>query len=568
MRSYLKVFLIIYIPIVIILGIGYKVTNNVMVKNATKEIHTEMEANAEILRGYKIGETFNPEIHTVLKNISKNTTLRVTIIRKDGKVIDDSYYDLPKINTMENHSHRPEVIKALQTGAGSSLRRSTTAEESMNYYAVKYDNNIILRIAYPVSYIQSLQDSILQQNITIYLTLLLTVGIIALYLARRISKPIKQLSEVADKIEAGESKIDFPSFSDKTLTKLVSVIYRIYSSMNQKAKLLEQEKQKLNHIFSILDEGIILLDGKNTVIHFNLKADHYLGMNIRIGENILKQTNDMESLSFLKEIASQTESSQHHIKLKGKIYEVFIKIFENEKLAAFYDITERAEYEQFKTELIGNITHELKTPLAMIMGYSETIMNDPDMDKKFHDKFINIIYNSSNRLNLLINDILKLHKLEMLKEDIKVEETTMGTDLCDEIEAYYQDRPQNIIINSNAGEIYILREHLISIITNLIDNAIKYSTGENITLDLTQTDENFKLEVSDEGPAIPAEEQQRIFERFYTMDKSKNQNSTGTGLGLSIVKHIVSLYNGEVFVKNNRKHGNTFTIILEEKRND
>lgn len=568
MRSYLKVFFIIYVPIVIILGIGYKLTNNVMISNAIKEVHAEMLTKAEIIKGYKISDTFSPETHAILSGISKNTNLRVTIIGKDGKVIDDSYYNLHKIGTMENHSKRPEIISAMKTGTGSSTRRSTTAEESMNYYAFRYNDNIILRLAYPISYIQSLQSAILKQNVSIYLILLLTVGVIALYLARRISEPIRQLSEVADKIEAGETKIYFPSFSDKTMTKLVSVIYRIYSSMNQKTKLLEQDEQKLNHIFSILDEGIILLDARNAVLHFNMKANHYLATDLRIGENILKQTNEMEVLSFLKEIATATESGRHQLRLKGKIYELFVKTFENEKLAAFYDITERAEYEQFKTELIGNITHELKTPLAMIMGYSETIMNDPDMDKKFHDKFINIIYKSSNRLNLLINDILKLHKLEMQKEDIKIEEATVGSDLCEEIEAYYQDRPQNIMINSNAQEMFILREHLMSVITNLVDNAVKYSTGENITVDINQNDGKVTIEVSDEGPAIPAEEQERIFERFYTMDKSKNQGSTGTGLGLSIVKHIVSLYNGDVFVKTNRKHGNTFTIVLTEKVND
>lgn len=566
MRSFLKVFLIIFIPIALLLGIGYKVANKITLENAKLEFMEEMQTKAELLKGYTFAGEFNEQTHDTLTKISQNTNLRITVIRKDGKVIDDSYYTFEKISSMENHASRPEVVDALTRGTGFSERRSTTAEEAMNYYAIKYNDNLVIRIAYPMSYISALEQHILEQNVTVYIFLLITVAAIALYLARRISSPIQRLSEVADMIEAGETKIYFPSFSDKTMTKLVSVIYRIYNSMNQKAKQLEQEKQKLAHIFSILDEGIILLDHKNAVLHFNAKAAHYLGIKLNLNENILKQTNNMEAISFLTEIASATESKKIQKNHKGKIFEVFIRIMDNEKLIAFFDITERAEYEQFKTELIGNITHELKTPLAMIMGYSETIMNDPDMDKKFHDKFINIIYSSSNRLNLLINDILKLHKLEMLREEITVEEPTNLADLSDEIMNFYKDSVQQINVKYDEADVYILREHLVSLVTNLADNALKYSKGENIDISMTNIgDSKMLLEVSDEGPAIPLEEQERIFERFYTMDKSKNQNATGTGLGLSIVKHIVSLYNGEVTLKRNEKKGNTFSVVLEEK---
>ncbi|WP_303850349.1 ATP-binding protein [Seleniivibrio woodruffii] len=565
MRSYLKVFLIIYIPVAIILGFGWKVSNNVTLQAESAKFHSEMENKAEILKGYHFTDSFDPQIHAKLAELSKNTNIRVTIIKRDGTVIDDSYYDLPHVQKMENHAARPEIVEAFEKGSGSSIRRSTTTEESMNYYAVKYNDNLVVRVSYPMADITAIQSKQLKQNVTTYIFLFITVGLISLYLARRISNPIHQLSLVADRIEAGETKVYFPSFSDKTLTKLVSVIYRIYNSMLQKTKQLEHEKQKLNHIFGILEEGIILLDSKDSVLHFNQRAAQYLGFNLKEGQNIIKQTNDMEALSFLTDILTSADYKRLQKNLRGRVYEVYMRVFDNEKLVAFFDVTERAEYEQFKTELIGNITHELKTPLAMIMGYSETIMNDPDMDKKFHDKFINIIYSSSNRLNLLINDILKLHRLEMLREEIHLEEPTNLTELREEIEAYYNDRPQNITFETNASDVYILREHLMSVVTNLVDNAVKYSTGNNISVSLEQAEGKITLNVADEGPAIPVEEQQRIFERFYTMDKSKNQNSTGTGLGLSIVKHIVGLYDGKVFVKTNRKNGNTFTVVLEEK---
>lgn len=565
MRSMLKVFLIIYIPIAILLGITWNITNSLTIQAAEKELRHEMISKAEILKGYHLEDTFNQERHDLFARLSEASRLRITLIRKDGLVIDDSYYSPEKVAKMENHAQRPEVVEAFQDGTGGIIRRSTTTEESMYYYATKYNDNIVLRIAYPMAYIESLRADMLRQNLTIYFFLIFMVGIVTIYLARRINSPIQQLSVIADKIEAGETKIYFPSFRDKTITKLVSVIYRIYTSMNQKTKQLEFEKKKLNHIFSILDEGIVLLDTKNNVKHFNDTAIENLGIDISLDKNILTQTNNMEALSFFSEVVSNEEDCRLQKEYKGRIYEIYFRVFDTEKLIVFFDITERAEYEQFKTELIGNITHELKTPLAMIMGYSETIMNDPEMDPKFHDKFIKIIYNSSNRLNVLINDILKLHKLEMLQESFTVEEPIVMDELKEELDSYYADRPKKVNIAVESGEVFATREHFMSIVTNLVDNALKYSKGDHIHLDIARESEMISIKVADHGPAIPIKEQDRIFERFYTMDKSKNQNETGTGLGLSIVKHIATLYRGNARVVNNDKGGNTFIVTIKEK---
>jgi len=566
MRSLLKVFLVIYLPIAVLLAITWHYANKTTLETAKAELVQEMQSKIELLKGYNLNDEFETELHDTFTNISKQSKLRITVIRKDGFVVDDSYYSKSEVSDMENHSNRPEIIKAFETGAGDIERRSTTTEQNMYYYASKYNDNLVVRISYPMSYIENLRSDMIKHNISVFFFLMITVGLLAVYLARRLSNPIQQLSIIADKIEAGEDKIYFPSFSDKTLTKLVSVIYRIYHSMNTKASELKQEQEKLNHIFSILDEGIILLDSKNIVKHYNETAVNYLGVPIHIDDNILRQTNDMEVISFLSEIINTTEDKRIQKGLRNKIYEVYVRIFKDEKLIAFFDVTERAEYENFKTELIGNITHELKTPLAMIMGYSETIMNDPEMDKKFHDKFISIIYNSSNRLNVLINDILKLHKLEMQNEDLIVDEPTVTSEIAEELEAYYNDRPQKVSFSHNNDEIFVMREHFTSVVTNLVDNALKYSKGENINVSFSLKESQVAIKVDDEGPVIPIEEQERIFERFYTMEKSKNQNTTGTGLGLSIVKHIATLYKGGVKVEPNSLNGNSFIVTMKEKQ--
>lgn len=250
MRSILKVFfLIIYIPIAILLGITWNITDNLTLQTAEKELSMEMVSKAEILKGYDLENTMDKNLHDKFAKISKNSNLRITIIRKDGLVVDDSYYTPDKVRKMENHSNRPEVKEAFETGSGSIIRRSTTTEERMYYYAVKYNDNLVLRISYPMSYIESLRSDMLKQNLTVYFFLIFMVGIVTIYLAKRINSPIQQLSIIADKIEAGETKIYFPSFRDKTITKLVSVIYRIYNSMNQK-KPANLSRGKLNSTIS------------------------------------------------------------------------------------------------------------------------------------------------------------------------------------------------------------------------------------------------------------------------------------------------------------------------------
>jgi two-component system phosphate regulon sensor histidine kinase PhoR len=564
MKTFLKIFLFTFIPMTILLLTTWYYSNNLTLETVRKETLKNLADKWELLALSDFPTNYNEKTHNFLKETTEKTRLRVTLIDLKGKVIDDSYFDKKGIEKLENHLFRPEIQDAINYGKGHAIRYSVSTHQDMLYYAKKYKDSI-LRIAYPLTYADQLKKDFKKQNITILIIVTIILVFLTAYIARRISMPVQKLNYIADEIEAGNKDIHFPKFKDKTMIKIAGIIYRIYSSMNEKQKLIEAEQEKLNHIFSILHQGIILLDKNNHLKHWNKVSEEYLFTEFKQDKNILENVTDFDALSFLRDILDIKEDKLIQKVLKGKTFEVDIFIMEQEKLLVFYDISERLEYENFKTELVANITHELKTPLAMIMGYAETILNNKELTEEQFNKFITTIYRNSINLNNLINDLLELHKLESEGNNFNITEAVHLPELIDEIKQRYSDTDKNIYIETNTENINILYEHIKSIITNLIDNAIKYSKGKNIYLNIDKKDDLVTIVVDDEGEAIPPEERNRIFERFYTVHKSKNRNETGTGLGLSIIKHIASIYNGKVELSSNKFGGNSFKVILKEK---
>ncbi len=563
MRLYSKIFLIIVIPLSLVLLISFKFIDEIIEKNLKNEFLNEMRSKWVLLSHYKINDKFNLKTYNILRDISKRTHLRITVIKTNGVVVYDSFLTPEGILKMENHKHRPEVVKALRgkNYEGYSIRFSHTLKMEMFYYAKMLNNNLILRIAYPLTYIQVFRKIFLNQVEKTYFFLFLISILISLIIALSISIPVRKLEKLADDIETGEKYIEFPSFSDHTLNKVAKIIYKIYSSMLNKQSQIIEEKEKQESIFSILEEGIILVSKDYRIVYFNKKAEKYLKIKLEKGKNIFSIGSiDCNVINFLRSIEKKTGSYRE--KLYGKLFEIYIKEFEDEKLFVFYDISKQFEYTEFKYQLIGNISHELKTPIATIMNYAETILNYKDLDRETLLNFLNIIYKNASRINEVIHDILELHKLENLKKIELDEEITLNEQI-EEIMTRFKDVSKKIHFNCKIEKLKMHPHHFQSLITNLIDNACKYSSGNNVYVDISKKEDKIVFEVKDEGPSIPMEERDRIFERFYTVSKSRNIEKSGSGLGLSIVKHIAKIYNGNVGLYTNEFGGNTFWVEME-----
>ena len=566
MKSFLRIFAVIYIPIVLILLWTFSHTYSMMVQSATNELKDEIRNQWTILSQFKDDVEFNLDRHRKYQAISDNTRLRITLIRPDGVVMDDSYLSVEEIQEMENHRDRTEIITAIVRGEGFSQRFSDTIKMDMMYYARPLPNNMVLRIAYPMTYVERIHKDWQQYVITVLIFLLVVIGFISLYFARQISKPLQQLDMVAEAVETNQPDIHFPEFRNPSMARVSGLLYRIYTSMLENQKDLRAEQQKTGQILSTLDEAILLLDEHQVVIHSNQQVEKLLGTALNAGDNLLEKPSDAGLISFFRTILQSDEQYFPRVELNGRFFEVYIRTIDRNILIVMHDITDQGRYDVYKSELIGNITHELKTPMASIQGYAETLISNPELDAESRDKFVNIIFRHTWRLNNLISDILELHTLEAVGDAVRVDEPVELDNLKSEIEAHYRDVEQTVSLSFDSCRAIVRHEHLTSIITNLVDNAIKYGDDNRIDVIVGCNADEIRIDVLDGGPVIPESERERIFERFYTMSRSRNRNNGGTGLGLSIVKHISRIYRGTVSVTENDRGGNCFTVILNQQR--
>ena len=565
MKSFLKVFAVIYIPVALVLLWVFSYSASRMMQSGSTELLGEMRNMWQILSQYENRNEFDPSSHHAVQQISKSTSLRITLIRPDGVVVDDSYLKPAQILTMENHAMRPEVAGAMVSGEGHSERFSHTVKQDMMYYASRLKNGMVLRVAYPMTYVAMIQSTWRNHVLLSLIFLLIATLLISLYLAKRLSRPLYQLDEIVQQVESGKEDVHFPAFTDPTMSRISGLIYRIYHSMLKNQRRVTEERGRLKQILSTMEESILLLDAENRVILSNEKVEKDLGISLNKGENILDQVSDLEILALLRRVLQSDENYFPRVNIGERFFEIYVRGAETDTMIVIHDITERRQYDVFKSELVGNITHELKTPMASIMGYAETLVANPDISPEDGNKFHEIILNQTRRLNSLIRDMLELHRLENTSKTVTEVNAVSWSDVVNELQSQYRDCGKTIRCTENDETLLIQREHLNSLLVNLVGNAVKYSSGDVVTIEMEHSEKTVTIRVSDEGPIIPADQRERIFERFYTISKSRNRRNGGTGLGLSIVKHIATLYKGNVAVAENDRGGNTFSVTLREQ---
>lgn len=475
---------------------------------------------------------------------------RITWLDSAGNVLYDTQVNSA---TMENHSSREEFKKAMNEGEGSSIRYSSTMLQQNIYYAVKLNDNTILRIAETYDSVLSLTLRLLTPILWIYILAIAISGFLANYLAQRISKPINEID------------LDHP-LSKQSYEEIQPLLTRVDSQNKQIEKQiadLHQKKKEFNSVTDNISEGLILLNKETEVVSINNAARQ------------LFQTEDQNAILSSEEIKDLIEKAK-----QGKEAETILRkdeaiiriianpiyshsVFTGISILAF-DVTNTYEAERTRKEFTANVSHELKTPLQTIMGSSELLQNHlvkQDDIPSFYEK----IHQESSRMLTLIDDIIRLSQLD---ESSQVEENILriNDSAKEAINSLIESaKKKNIQIHTNLNKAFIKANSrlIYEIIYNLIDNAIRYSNNDSSIEVSTYTDiHHAYLKVKDNGIGIPLEDQSRIFERFYRVDKSHSRATGGTGLGLSIVKHAVKLSHGTIALESELNKGSTFTVAF------
>ena len=508
------------------------------------EIKSETRLIADTLNTYGTNTGFLPVI--------QKSERRITLISGDGTVILDSEKNS---KTAENHFTRPEIVKARESGEGYSQRYSKTTGAQMYYYAVRLNDGSIIRLAMPA---HNFTKILIKTAVPIILVLILVymMGvIISVNLTKNIVEPINQIDI---------NHIDYSNVYDE----LVPFLKRISGQNNEITRQMEKVKRqkiRLQTVSDNMNEGLVVLDSSKNVISANAGALKIF--DAETGEishkNIVYLTRSADISEKLDEALSGKKCSLKY-QTNSKAYHIFFSpVSENGNISGvimlIFDISAEYKTAQIRREFTANVSHELRTPLTAILGYSQIINNDiakAEDIKKFTAK----IEKEAARLLTLIDDVIKLSRLDESNSDGEktyVSLMQIARDVADTLEQKAQQRGIHISLNGNDTTIYANAGQITELVYNITDNAIKYNK-KNGRIDITVSDGEIKI--ADTGIGIPERYKERIFERFFRVDKSHSKKVNGTGLGLSIVKHIAIENNAEITVESKEGEGSVFDV--------
>ena len=489
-----------------------------------------------------------------LENVEADR-FRVTWIDTDGTVLFDTQVDQ---TTMENHADREEILEAFETGRGSAVRNSTTLTEQTYYEAQRLQDGTVLRISTNQESAWALMMDMLWP---VVLVAVLAIGLSAL-LARRMAKNIV---EPLNKLD-----LEQPLKND-VYEEISPLLHRIHRQHRQIAEQIDQLNRKANEfqqITSHMQEGLVLLDSEGTIISINPAAKAlFEAEDDCVGKNFL--TIDRTS-SMRNAVNDALDKGRGYAKLSrnGRNYQFDLSRIESDSavigaVVLAFDITERLNAEQMRREFSANVSHELKTPLQGIIGSAE-LLESGMVKREDEVRFVGHIKKEASRLVSLIQDIIRLSQLdegvELPKE--KVDMLELAEDVKAILETSAAEKQVTVHIAGKGFCVEGVRRMLHEMVYNLCDNAIKYNVpGGSVTI---HADDN-RLIVSDTGIGIPAEHKDRIFERFYRVDKSHSKASGGTGLGLSIVKHAVQYHHGKIALESEPGRGTTISVLFDTR---
>lgn len=489
-----------------------------------------------------------------------NKDFRITLIESDGDVLYDT---VSPADSMENHLGREEIREALAKGYGESTRYSSTLLERQIYTAQLLPDKTVLRLS-ETHY--SVLSIILMMTQPIIIVAVIA-AVLSLILASRLSeKIIKPLCEMdIDKLEVKDS-----------YEELKPLIERINSQKRQlksQSAELRRKQEEFNAATYNMNEGIVLLNESGTILSINHSASKILSASrYCIGKDILLVNKSIEVQNLLNK-ARNGEHADIMININGMEYQINASpIVSDENISGIaliiFDITEKEKAEQMRREFSANVSHELKTPLHSISGYAELMKNGLVKEADIAS-FSSRIYSEAQRMIVLIDDIIRLSRLDEGTADMKLEDTdlySLALDTVSILKPAADKKNVTITLNGNSARIYAYPQIINGLIYNLCDNAIKYNRqGGSVDITVQRNKTNAVVTVSDNGIGIPEEHQERVFERFYRVDKSHSKEVGGTGLGLSIVKHAAKLHDAEIELKSVPDGGTTINVIFPEK---
>lgn len=492
-----------------------------------------------------------------LNDMAYEDNTRLTIIDKEGNVLADS----EKQDIEENHFTRSEVKEALENGVGYATRYSTTLKKSLLYVAY-YDNEHIVRLSIPYNGIFDNVFSLLDPLLFSTVFSLIVALFFAYKFSKTLNHPLSDMNNEIMKMKDNRT-LHFDNYKYEEFNTIANKLKEQSGRIQETLSTLKQERKKINSILDQMNEGFVLLDSQDTVLMYNEKAKQ-LYPSFEYGKAVGQFIFDYQIIDQLRKVTREPKVAD--IKKDEEIYRCFISKVDYGVTLLFVNVTESVNGMKMRQEFFSNVSHELKTPITAIKGYSELLQTGMIDNQEIRKKSLDKILKEADHMSQLIDDILMISRLE--NKDIEVvnhpltlkpiiDEITDSLQVeMDHKDIHYSENIENTTFYANHQFIY----HLMN---NLLTNAVKYNKEHGQIQVVSYSDKtDLIIEVSDTGKGIALVDQGRVFERFYRCDHGRDKETGGTGLGLSIVKHIVQYYQGYIDLKSELDKGTTFKIIL------
>ena len=531
--------------LVIITGVLYQYFGNMQETQLKDELTLAAEATEQL------GESY-------LENLDSDR-YRLTWVSSDGMVVFDSHADA---TAMENHAERKEIKEALATGAGSSTRYSSTLIQQTIYEAVRLNDGSVLRISVSRATAVVLVLGMLQPIAIVLVIALALSAWLAHRMAKRVVEPLNKLN------------LDKP-MENEAYEELAPLLRRInaqHLEIKAQMRKLKQKQDEFEQITGNMKEALVLLDGSGRIVSINPAARKLFGVDAScIGDDFLT-VNRKQTMR--QAISDTQEDGQAFFRasMNGREYQFDLGRIDSDGtvqgiVILAFDISEQVNAERNRREFTANVSHELKTPLQSIIGSAE-LMENGIVKPEDTPLFIGRIRKEATRLVSLIDDIIRLSQLDegndMPHEDISLR--VLAEEVCETLSDAAKAKGVSLEVTGDDGVVNGVNRLLYEVIYNLCDNAIKYNNPDgSVKVFVAEENNGVRLSVQDTGIGIAPEHQDKVFERFYRVDKSHSKQSGGTGLGLSIVKHAVQYHHGKITIESEENKGTTISVLFDTK---
>jgi len=503
------------------------------------------------------------------------TGLRVTLIEAGGRVFVDSRADTA---WLENHASRPEVHGALAGREATDVRHSASLDADLQYAAVPAAPGLpfaVVRVAEPLEFLRQLGRA-RAGGLALALALALAASLLAaVWLGHRQVGRIVELQRVARRIGAGDAAARALERPDDDLGRLGGSLNAMARELRARLVALERERDEREHVLAHMSDGVALVDHADRILHCNHSLASLLGAPrpAEPGTPLLSFARVPE----IGDLLARARAAGHEVQDELRLWSPGPRVLRASATAlgddeagavllVVHDLTESERVNRIRQDFVANVSHELRTPLTSLRGYAETLLDGGLDDAEHRERFVRIIRDQAVRLQALVDDLLSLAELEREGAPLRRSRFDLRALAAEQLAALREPAGRaglSLALEPGAPvEVEADRARLSQVLANLLDNAVKYTERGGVTVAAGQEGGRAWCEVRDTGPGIPADDQPRVFERFYRVDKARSREQGGTGLGLSIVKHILALHGGEVSLRSASGEGSVFRIEL------